>query len=372
MFAHGTNNFFISLLKEHYKLVNNSQIRIKDIAKKASVSIGTVDRVLHNRGEVAEKTRKKIVRIIEELNYHPNILASTLASKKTVLFATLFPEPPSPDSYWNQPLRGVARRISELTQYGMITQDFTFSQVNAADFETQANKVLEVNPDGVVLAPFFSRESGKFVKTLKEREIPFVFIDSEIKDAGQISYVGQDSFQSGKLAARLCGSITPTDQLIWVIHFAKQMDNQNHLVQREKGFYTWFKKNLPDRIIKTLEIPNTECCEWEKSIDSEMKLNKPGGIFVTNSRVYLMAGYLEKRNIQGIRLIGHDLLENNRDYVKKKIVDFLICQRPEEQGYSSIDKLFQHIILKKKVNSENYTPIDIVTKENLEYYKDFN
>jgi len=350
----------------------NSQIRIKDIATKANVSIGTVDRVLHNRGEVAEKTRKKVLKIIKELNYQPNIMASTLASKKTVCFATLFPQPPSPEGYWNKPMAGVRKRISELQQYGVISQNFTFSQVDASDFERQAGKIIEADPDGVVLAPFYSRESKKFVGLLNERKIPFVFIDSEIKNAGQIAYVGQDSFQSGRLAAKLLGLITPENQAIWVVHFAKAMDNQNHLVMREKGFYEWFGENQPNRILKTYEINNTECCDWELNIQNELTQGLPSGIFVTNSKVYLMAAFLKKQKIENIRLIGHDLLAENRKYLLENVVDFLICQRPEEQGYNAINKLFQYVLLKKEVKTENYTPIDIVTKENVEYYKDFN
>ncbi len=350
----------------------NSQIRIKDIATQANVSIGTVDRVLHNRGEVAEKTRKKVLEIIKELNYEPNIIASALASKKTICFATLFPQPPSPEGYWNKPMAGVNKRIAELKQYGVIAQNFTFSQVDASDFERQAEKIVQADPDGVILAPFFSRESKKFVGLLNERKIPFVFIDSEIKNAGQISYVGQDSYQSGRLAAKLLGLTAQGNQPIWVVHFAKAMDNQNHLVMREKGFYEWFGLNQPQRILKTLEINNAECCDWELTIKEEFNKGLPAGIFVTNSKVFLMAGFLKKNQIQNIRLIGHDLLDENRKSLLDNSVDFLICQRPEEQGYNAINKLFQHVLLKKKVKSENYTPIDIVTKENVEYYKDFN
>ena len=96
------------------------------------------------------------------------------------------------------------------------------------------------------------------------------------------------------------------------------------------------------------------------------------GIFVTNSQVYKVAEYLEKNDLHDIRLIGHDLIPTNREYVRKNIVDFLICQRPEEQGHQSIITLFQHLILKKTVASENYTSIDIVTKENLDFYQEFN
>lgn len=352
--------------------LQNSQIRIKDIASKANVSIGTVDRVLHNRGEVAEKTRRKVLQIIQELNYHPNILASTLASKKTVLFATLFPQPPSPEGYWNKPLKGVLMRISELHQYGVTTLNFTFSQSDAADFEVQANRILDMNPDGVVLAPFYMRESSRLTSMLQERKIPFIFIDSEIKNAGQLAYVGQDSYRSGLLSGKLLGMITPAGRTIWVVHFAKEMDNQNHLVQRELGFYEWFRSNQPERMIKTIEISNTDCCDWELTVDAEISKDCPGGIFITNSRVFLMAGYLAKKNISGIKLIGHDLLEKNRQFLESSHVDFLICQRPEEQGYNAINKLFQFVLLKKPVQNENYTPIDIVTKENVDYYKDFN
>ena len=235
----------------------------------------------------------------------------------------------------------------------------------------QARKILDEKPDGVILAPFYLRESRKFVHQLSERGIPFIFIDSEIKNAGQLAYVGQDSFRSGLLAAKLLGSTTPVGTSIWVIHFAKEMDNQNHLVQRELGFYEWFRGHQPDRILKTLEISNTGCCAWEETIDVEMTLSHPGGIFVTNSKVSLMANYLVKNNLTGIKLIGHDLLAENRRFLQEEVVDFLICQRPEEQGYSAVNKLFQHVLLKKKVDSENYTPIDIVTKENVDYYKDF-
>ena len=53
-------------------------VRIKDIAEKAQTSKGTVDRVLHNRGRVAEDVRERILKIIEELNYEPNFIAQSL------------------------------------------------------------------------------------------------------------------------------------------------------------------------------------------------------------------------------------------------------------------------------------------------------
>jgi len=349
----------------------NRQIRIKDIAEKAQVSIGTVDRVLHNRGEVAEATKKKILEIVKNLNYQPNILASTLASKKSALFATLFPQPPSPEGYWNKPVVGVKKRVNELRQYGIQVEPFTFSQTDPKSFVENAQKIIELKPDGVVFAPFYKKESATFINKLKELNIPFVFIDSEIKNAGQLGYIGQDSYQSGLVSGKLLDLMLPEGNVL-VIHFALEMDNQNHLAQREKGFYDWYSKNKRDiHQLFTIEVPDTSDKNWMDKVVKIIQEKNIKGIFVTNSKVFNVGHLIEKYSLLDLKVIGHDLLKENVAFLKKDIVQFLICQRPEEQGYNAINKIFRYVVQKRITASQNYTSIDIVTKENVDYYKEF-
>ena len=56
---------------------------IKMIAERAGVSIGTVDRVLHDRPYVKVEVRERVLRVMEELDYHPNRMASALATSGT-------------------------------------------------------------------------------------------------------------------------------------------------------------------------------------------------------------------------------------------------------------------------------------------------
>lgn len=379
MFAHDVKEkifsfvavvYFHPLKLNHIKAINRT--RIKDIAQKANVSIGTVDRVIHNRGEVSKSTRDKILQIIDEMEYQPNILASTLASKKTFSFALLFPEPISSEAYWNKPMVGVRKAYDEIHQYGVKISIHLFKQSDSQTFKTEADLILQDNPEGVVLAPFFSRESKDFIGELKKRNIPYVFIDSNIKDSDKLSYIGQNSFQSGTLAAKLLDYSTPENASILILHFAKQLDNMNHLVQREKGFYEYFNpsKSKGKRKLITLEIADPNDPPSQQKI-KDILLNNPEikGIFVTNSQVYYLGRILEQMNHTGIRVIGHDLINENITFLKEGIIDFLICQRPEEQGYRAIISLFEYLILKKEVKNENYTSIDIITKENLNYYK---
>ena len=306
------------------------------------------------------------------MEYHPNILASTLASKKTFSFALLFPEPISPEAYWNKPMIGVRKAFQEIQQYGINIDIHLFKQSDPETFKYETNLILENNPEGVVLAPFFSRESKEFISELKIREIPYVFIDSNIKNSSQLSYIGQDSFKSGMVAAKLLDYSIPENASILILHFAKELDNMNHLVQREKGFYEYFNTNGASgkKNLITFEIadPNDQACQ-NRIIEQLLTNSKIKGIFVTNSQVYYLGRILEQLNKQRIRVIGYDLIRENIDFLNKGIIDFLICQRPEEQGYRAILTLFEHVVMKKEVNTENFTAIDIITKENLSYYK---
>jgi LacI family transcriptional regulator len=65
---------------------------INDIAKRASVGIGTVSRVLSGNGSVSEKTRVRILQVMSELNYRPNSVARSLATRQTNSIGVMVPE----------------------------------------------------------------------------------------------------------------------------------------------------------------------------------------------------------------------------------------------------------------------------------------
>jgi LacI family transcriptional regulator len=67
-------------------------VRIKDMALKAGVSTGTVDRVIHGRGRVSNQVKDNVLKIIEQLNYEPNLIARALGSKKVYHLAVLIPD----------------------------------------------------------------------------------------------------------------------------------------------------------------------------------------------------------------------------------------------------------------------------------------
>ena len=157
------------------------RVRIKDIARLAQVSTGTVDRVLHNRGEVSEKTRKKIEEIIQELNYQPDILAKTLSSKRDLFFAVLMPVSVNED-FWSAPRKGIEKAISEIGHFGITIKYYLFDQNDRASFDQQCEKLFTDIPDAILFAPVFPHESSNFLKGCRKSDIPVILFNSNLDD----------------------------------------------------------------------------------------------------------------------------------------------------------------------------------------------
>ena len=77
------------------------KVRIKDIAEKSGVSVGTVDRILHNRPNVSKSAREKVEKVLKEINYQPNMYASALAYNKSYTFYIIMPMHES-EAYWQE------------------------------------------------------------------------------------------------------------------------------------------------------------------------------------------------------------------------------------------------------------------------------
>ena len=350
--------------------MSQRKTRIKDIARMAGVSIGTVDRVIHNRGEVAEKTSLKVQQILKETNYSPNVLAQVLKSKKRFHLVSLLPSPSENNPFWKKHPLGMMRAIDELDPFPVTLSQVTFDMQSEDDFQKKTNIVLDLKPDGVLLAPIFKAESIAFCSRLHKEKVPFVFIDGYIEDTDFLAYIGEDIFQSGRVAGQLIDLVTPEKSDILVVTIARNIQNVHHLTNRTQGFLSYFQKSGKNNGKKiTINIPDPSSDSVKYAIDKAFE-NNPGirSIFITGSRSYLIALYLEKNGLKSIDLIGYDLLDLNVKFLKSGTTRFLIGQRPEEQTYKGIKKLFEYLSLHKIPDKIEYLPVDIVTSENVNFF----
>ena len=341
---------------------------VKEIARRANVSIGTVDRVIHNRKGVSDATRQKINQIIEEINYQPNKMASLLATKKSLNFAILIPKVSAETDYWTYPLNGIEQAGDEVRQFGITIQYFFYDLDSRDSFNQAAEELLNCSPQAILLAPSFIEESTAVVKRINELNIPLVFINSDLPKQQSLTYIGPELYQSGRLAAQLTSlSIAPGDEIM-IINISTDLENDHHLIRKEQGFRAYFNDSKLANSITTLNISETHIEAIEKSVLSALERNpNVKAFFVTNSRVNIIARILKKHNKTHL-LVGYDFLKNNITYLVDGQINFLICQRPKEQGYLAIMALYKHLFNINDPEKAIYMPIDIITKENYQFY----
>jgi len=350
--------------------MSQKKARIKDIADMAGVSIGTVDRVIHNRGEVAEKTRLKVLEILKETNYSPNVMAQVLKTKKRFHLVSLLPSPSESNPFWKKHPLGMIKAVEELEPFPVILSQITFDLQSEDDFQKKTAEVLDLKPDGVLLAPIFKTESIAFCSRLQIEKVPFVFIDGYIENTDFLAYIGENSFQSGRVAGQLIDMLASEKSDILVVTIARNIQNVHHLNNRTEGFLSYFKKsgkNAGKKII--LNIPEPATLIVRDAIEKALRDNKGiGSIFITGSRSFLIAQYLEEKGLRSINHVGYDLLDLNVKFLKSGATRFLIGQRPEEQTYKGIKKLFEFLSLHKIPDKIEYLPVDIVTSENVDFF----
>lgn len=349
----------------------NLQTGVKEIARRANVSIGTVDRVLHNRTGVSKITKNKILAIMKELDYQPNILARRLASKKILRFASLIPAISPETEFWDAPIKGIEIAEAEIKQFGIVIDKYFYDQNDKQSFVQQTKAILKTEIDGILVAPIFIEESLAFAKLCNLKKIPQVFINSDIPNEARLSYIGPELFQSGHLSAHMVNYLVGNGDKILIVNISKEIDSYHHLLRKEEGFISYFKDHKKQvKIIKTDITPNTDYNSIAVSLTETLAKNpNVKAIFVTNSRVFSVAQFLEKTNQEHIFLVGYDFLPQSIGYLKKGVIDFLICQKPQEQGYKGIMALYQSVVLNAELEPTYFMPIDIITKENYKSYR---
>lgn len=349
--------------------MEKKNIRIKDIAQLAGVSIGTVDRVLHNRGKVSEEALQKVLSTLREIDYKPNLIARTLGTKKVFRIAVIIPDPEQ-DEYWAQAHLGIQHAATEWNQYDVYIETYFFDLYHKESFLQLTQSAQLTKPDGIVIAPIFYHEALHFLHQCQASKIPFVIFNTNIPEIHPLSFIGQNLFDSGRVAADLMCLGQTTPGTFAVLHVNEDSKNSIHLMDKQRGFEQYFKtRNKADFKTIALDINETEESLLEKQVQGVVKENHLKGIFVTTSKgTSTIAGILEKLNRLDLRLIGYDLLPENIQHLQAGTIDFLINQNSKHQTFLGIQQLANFLFLKKEPSAKNLLPLEIITRENLNSY----
>ncbi len=345
------------------------RIRIKDIAERANLSVGTVDRVIHGRSGVSKKSRMRVEEILKEMNYQPNMYASALASNKSYRFACLLPQHEEGE-YWTEVQNGIYEAMANFGDFNINISLSHYDPYNYASFVQESRRLVDEQYDGILFAPTLPAYTKPFTDALKQQGTPYIYIDSNIVEEPALAFYGQNSVQSGYFAASILMMSGQSPQE--VVIFRKKYEGiigSNQQERREVGFRRYMQTYHPQCQILELDLHVMNEADDMAMLNQFFQThpNVKNGI-TFNSKAYIVGEFLQREKMEYFNLIGYDLLQRNVDCLKQGGIHFLIAQHPRLQGYSGIQSLCEHLILKKSVNPINYMPIDLLTKENIAYY----
>src|SRR5690606_22074601 len=204
------------------------------------------------------------------------------------------------------------------------------------------------------------------------KKILYIFIDGEVRNQNKLSYIGPDRKGSGHVACSITGSVLGVSEDILILSFliVLVISHINIIVKCIRYIFNYFSEGLKGKI-NTLNVPSIEEGEITREL-TKYYIKNPGtkGVFVTNSRAHIVARYHAIHELS-IKVIGFDMLRDNILEMKKGNITYLISQRPISQGRMAVKALFKFFVHKKPHSKIQYLPLEIIIKENIDYYIKF-
>jgi len=264
------------------------KLTLVDIAKMANVSKMTVSRVLSGKGPVAAKTKAHILKIVDELNYQPNLIARSLASKQTMILGIIIPkiEHMLLDNYIAQVISGITD-IAMQNNYRIMLCPFEPEQQHKSEYMNIARSKLIT---GMILVK--TKYDDPNITDLADHGFPFVLVNHK-KYSKKINFVDSRNIEGAKIAVNYLYEKGHKE----IAFVAGSMDETNGK-DRYKGYVDAMKKlGLPFRP------------EWvvngdfnkEKAYIEAKKLIKPGK---KPTAIFCSDDYMALGVIQHIKEVG--------------------------------------------------------------------
>jgi LacI family transcriptional regulator len=330
---------------------------IRDVAKKAGMSLSTVSLVINDKENVSVETRRRVNEIISELGYHPQRSARGLASQSSGNIGFILTEDhfSHAEPFYTRIFLGAEFEARKHNYYILLT---TVGLTIKATKELP-RFLLEHNVDGVIIA---GKISASWIDFIAERNIPLLLIDYDLPRYN-LSSVGIDNRTGAKLAVAHLrrGGHTKIGFIGGDIHHP----SINHR-------YTAYRDTLQGMGIELsstwidIDEPNTRMVdgyEAGKKIFSHNS-NRPTAIFAANDAMALgCMKYLKEAGLKipnDVAIVGFDNVEAGLP-VEPRLTTVNVHR--EEMGCVAIRRMAEMIRDKSQVVTKTVTPVELVVRE---------
>ena len=319
-------------------------VTIKDIAKAANVSRGTVDRALNDRGGVNPDVAARIKSLASEMGYKPNTIAKALATRSNpVRIGVVINSLGNP--FFDKVLDGMNSEFESLSDYGI---QMEIRQMRGYDSEQQLyelERLREKGIDGLIITPITNDKIRDALNDMIREGIQVVCCNLDIDDVDYQAYVGCDYFCSGQTAGAIIGMTTHGESNLGIITSSHALYFHE---KRVKGCESVLKQYPNIHITELIEAGDDEELSYHevKKLLLEDK-NIDTLYFVTGGTTGGLRAIHELHLENQLRVFTFDQIPAVIEDLESGLVIATIDQQPFMQGSSSVRMLFDAIMTKQ-------------------------
>lgn len=337
-------------------------VTIQQIADRAGVSRGTVDRALNGRGRIDPDVARRILRIADEMGYVPRKRRTTVQKHYRIGVITQLARSP----FMSEINRGIEAAEKELKNHQVSVLVEAGLSVDTDEQLRAIDRLMSRGIDALAIMPVDDEKiREKLNRISDEKKIPIVTFNTDISGTRRAAFVGMDNEKSGRTAAGLMGVLTRGSGKILVItgFFGNRVNSM-----RVDGFVNEIKQSYPE-----MEIAAVQSCFDDADEVERIVVNAMLGVQVINGILIVSAGqsgldraFAQLQIDRRPYVVTYDLTPWSRKALAEDKIDFLIDQDGYFQGYRSIWILANILTNDIMPSTEfEYTDISIRTKYNI-------
>ncbi|HZG13876.1 MAG TPA: LacI family DNA-binding transcriptional regulator [Candidatus Bathyarchaeia archaeon] len=324
---------------------------IYDVAREAGVSITTVSKIMNGKGRISIETQNKVLRIMEQLNYQPSLVATALTGKGTRTIGLLIPDLANP--FFAELARSVEDRGHE---YG-----FSVIICSMDNKEEKAERYIAMLKQKCVDGMIFATGVGKqqIEQQLLYANIPIALIARDMPEMSAHTVL-VDDFTGGYLAAKHLIELghTSIGILTEPLNLVSSQERLRGYRQALEDNHLSFSLELHKLSDSRIENGKEKAAEWFRQAEF------PTAIFATND--LLAIGVVQAAKDAGLRVPEEVSVVGFDNTILAEISDpplTTIAQPIEQMGHQVIDYLVQEIVAEEKEKQRSVLHPELVVRK---------
>ncbi|MHB1022753.1 MAG: substrate-binding domain-containing protein [Acidobacteriaceae bacterium] len=339
---------------------------IRAIADALGVSMATVDRALHRRGRISERTRLRVLEMAEVMGYTPNLAARHLRLNRRFSISVNLPLPLTFASFFTSLRSGIEE--GALPFRSALDINFnSYSRTTEEQEQVSFRAALDAQVSGIITCPANTLQMADLVREAKQKAIPVICVATDVPESGRLTAITAHPFTCGAMAAEMLASCMGKWGSVAVL--TGDFEHFNH-TEKVRGFQSVISRAPGMHRLAAVIDAHDDFSEAYRRIRKLLQdFPKLSGLYIsTGNSIPALEALRDAGKLGAVSVVSTDFFPELVPFIRDGAVRATIYQCPEIQGSIAIRTMYRYL-------SEAVTPPpaigvtpQLIIKSNVDLY----